>query len=334
MLIFFFAFFDWRRPLRLVHLDLLVLLSFSALAVLLQPRRDRRVGAARLPGARLPADAHAGGRLRARAARARPARCAPLVPVAWLVIALIFLVGFRVGLNVTDSNVIDVGYSGVIGADRITHGESPYGNFPSDNRLGDTYGPGHLLRVRARASSPSRGRERWDDLPAAHAAAIGFDLLTMRGAVRASAGACARGREGTELGVVLAYRLGGVPVHAVRAQLQRQRLAGRRRCSPSRCWRVASPPGAGCCWRWRRRPSSRRSRWRRCSPATTGGACATRCCSRSRSWPLIAAGDAAADPRRRLARDVRPHGRLPARPRLAVQHLGPARRPATGCRSS
>ena len=61
--------------------------------------------------------------------------------VTWLALALIFLVGFRVGLNLTNSNVIDVGYSGVIGADRITDGEDLYGNFPDDNGSGDTYGP-------------------------------------------------------------------------------------------------------------------------------------------------------------------------------------------------
>ena len=38
--------------------------------------------------------------------------------------------GFRVGLNVERSNVIDVGYSGVIGAERIVHGQAPWGNFP------------------------------------------------------------------------------------------------------------------------------------------------------------------------------------------------------------
>ena len=44
-------------------------------------------------------------------------------------------------LNVADSNVIDVGYAGVIGADRIADGEPLYGDFPEDNQPGDTYGP-------------------------------------------------------------------------------------------------------------------------------------------------------------------------------------------------
>ena len=51
----------------------------------------------------------------------------PLVPAAWLAVGLVFLVAFRAGLNVVDSNVIDVGYSGVIGADRIVDGDELYG---------------------------------------------------------------------------------------------------------------------------------------------------------------------------------------------------------------
>ena len=64
-----------------------------------------------------------------------------LVPVTWLAVAVVFLLGFRVALNVTRSNVIDVGYAGVIGADRIVDGRALYGAFPNDNQHGDTYGP-------------------------------------------------------------------------------------------------------------------------------------------------------------------------------------------------
>ena len=101
-----------------------------------------------------------------------------LVPIQFLALALVFLVGFRVGLNLTNSNVIDVGYSGVIGADRITHGEDLYGNFPDDNASGDTYGPlNYYSYVPFELAFPWSGT--WDDLPAAHAAAIAFDLATM-----------------------------------------------------------------------------------------------------------------------------------------------------------
>ena len=49
----------------------------------------------------------------------------PVWPVWLLVAATIFLAGFRIGLDLGDSNVIDVGYSGVIGAHRIANGQAP-----------------------------------------------------------------------------------------------------------------------------------------------------------------------------------------------------------------
>jgi hypothetical protein len=64
----------------------------------------------------------------------------------------------------------------VIGAQRITQGKPLYGNYPSDNEHGDTYGP-----VNYESYVPFRQlfgwSGRWDQLPAAHAAAIVFDLL-------------------------------------------------------------------------------------------------------------------------------------------------------------
>jgi len=55
---------------------------------------------------------------------------------AWVLLAAaVFLGGFRIGLNVQASNVIDVGYSGVIGAERIVHGQAPWGNFPVEGNL-------------------------------------------------------------------------------------------------------------------------------------------------------------------------------------------------------
>ena len=64
----------------------------------------------------LPARAHAARRA-ARRPRAEPLRL--LVPGLVAGGRAGVPVGFRVGLNVTNSNVIDVGYSGVIGADRL-----------------------------------------------------------------------------------------------------------------------------------------------------------------------------------------------------------------------
>ena len=71
------------------------------------------------------------------------------------------------GLNL-DSRVIDVGYAGVAGADRILDGTIPYGNMPDDVGTGDTYGPlNYLLYVPFVLMFGFSGH--WDFLPAAHA---------------------------------------------------------------------------------------------------------------------------------------------------------------------
>ena len=122
-----------------------------------------------------------------------------LVPVTWLAVAVVFLLGFRIALNVTKSNVIDVGYAGVIGADRLVDGHKLYGAYPKDNAYGDTYGPvDYEAYVPFEQTFTWSGT--WDDLPAAHGAAIVFDVL-----------ACllcfllGRRVRGPTLGVALAY---------------------------------------------------------------------------------------------------------------------------------
>ena len=99
-----------------------------------------------------------------------------------------------------DSNVIDVGYSGVIGADRIADGDSLYdGEFAPDNKSGNVYGPVvYLAYVPWEQLLPWDGT--WGDLPAAHAAAITFDLLTTLGLYML--GMRLRGKA---LGIALAY---------------------------------------------------------------------------------------------------------------------------------
>jgi len=86
----------------------------------------------------------------------------------WLLIVLAGLAGGLVlGLNV-DSRVIDVGYAGVVGADRILDGTMPYGHMPADVGTGDTYGPlNYLLYVPFVLMFGFSGD--WDFLPAAHA---------------------------------------------------------------------------------------------------------------------------------------------------------------------
>jgi hypothetical protein len=202
-LVFLLGLFDFRRPFSIRNLDLLFLLSptaslwffnhgdvFTAVP-LFYPLlvwvvvRSVWIGVSGRPTA---------GRSR--------------WPVWVLLAASVFLAGFRVGLNIEASNVIDVGYSGVIGAERIVHGQAPWGNFPiegdlkpcgpsdsagetrdriqtngrceSANPQGDTYGPvayeGYIPGYLAFGWSG-----KWDTLPAVHFTSILFDLLTLLG---------------------------------------------------------------------------------------------------------------------------------------------------------
>jgi hypothetical protein len=108
----------------------------------------------------------------------RPLRT--LAPTSWLAVGTVFLMAFRIGLNILNSNVIDVGYSGVIGADKLIHNVALYGHWPKDNLYGDTYGPvSYMLYVPFRLIFGWGGT--WDSLPAAHGAAIFFDLLCVAG---------------------------------------------------------------------------------------------------------------------------------------------------------
>jgi hypothetical protein len=120
-----------------------------------------------------------------------------------LAVATVLLLAGRIGLNVADSNVIDVGYSGVIGADRIADQEPIYDNFPDDDQSGDTYGPvAYYAYVPFEQIFPWSGT--WDDLPAAHAASIFFDLATV-GLLFLLGRRLSRGRRGTELGILLSF---------------------------------------------------------------------------------------------------------------------------------
>jgi hypothetical protein len=204
-LVFFVGLADLRRPLSIRNLDLVLLLSptaslwffnhgnvFTAVplfypALVWVVLRGTWVGVT-----------------------GRGSRSRPLWPTWVLLAATVFLAGFRVGLNLEASNVIDVGYSGVIGAERIvTEGQAPWGHFPTDhadqkacgqpdssgyvrdhiqtngrcesaNGEGDTYGPtayeayipGYLIRGWS---------GKWDDLPAVHLTSIIFDLLAIVG---------------------------------------------------------------------------------------------------------------------------------------------------------
>ena len=209
-LLFLAPFVDVRRPLRLLHLDLLVLLAFGVSHVFFN-RGEIGVSTPLVYPVLLYLLA------RVLLAGFRPRRAAgPLVPHApltLLVVGLVFLTAFRVGLNVADSNVIDVGYAGVVGADRIVDGDQLYGaGFSTDVERGDTYGPvNYLLYVPFEQALPWSGR--WDELPAAHGAAISFDLLVMAGLFLLGR-RLRHGPEGTALGVALAYGWAAYPYTA------------------------------------------------------------------------------------------------------------------------
>ena len=201
--IFLLGLADWRRPFSIRNFDLLVLLSFSV-SLWFFNRGDIFTA--------MPLVYPVLVWLLLRCvwiARAdRPPRGVAVWPVWVLAAASVFLAGFKVGLNWRASNVIDVGYSGVIGADRIMRGQSPYGHFPVEdsrppcgpadsegeirdriqtngicenaNPLGDTYGPMSYI-----AYSPGYEifgwTHMWDFLPAVHFTSILFDLLAMLG---------------------------------------------------------------------------------------------------------------------------------------------------------
>ena len=202
-LLFLLPFVDPRRPFRLLHLDLLVLLGFgvseyffnkgnvSVSVPLVYPLLVYLLVRLALAGFR---------------PRPRGERLMPYARTSWLVVGLVLLMVFRVGLNVTNSVIMDVGYASVIGADRITHKEDLY----VDNEIhGDTYGPiTYLAYVPFEQLFPNDGR--WGEVPAAHAGALAFDLATIIGLMLLGT-RLRSGAEGRRLGVALAFAWAAYP---------------------------------------------------------------------------------------------------------------------------
>jgi hypothetical protein len=205
-LLFVAPFFDWRSPLRLLNLDLVVLTSLSvSLAFFNHADIDASVPLSYPPLLYLLARLL--WLLRRDAPRPPPLRLN--FGARWLTLGLVVLIAFRVGLNVLNSNVIDVGYANVVGAQKVLDGSAIYGQFPSDITRGDTYGP---LAYEAYAPFVALWgfSGRWDDLPAAHAAAIFFDLLAI--ALLFLLGLRIRG---PTTGIVLAYAWAAFPFTAL-----------------------------------------------------------------------------------------------------------------------
>ena len=201
-LIFLLGLGDLRRPISARNLDLLALLGFTAsLAFFDRGEIFRSVPLV------YPVLVYLLARGLWVGLGRRGHALSPLWPTWVLAAAAVFLLGFRVGLNLeTPRGVIDVGLAGVVGGSRILDGEGPYGHMPQRGDLepcgpedaegqireriqtngrceaaierGDTYGPvSYLAYVPAVAVFPWSGK--WDSLPAAHATSIAFDLLAV-----------------------------------------------------------------------------------------------------------------------------------------------------------
>ncbi len=203
LLLFVAGLFDWRRILSLRNLDLVALASFTV--SLWYFNKGLVFWSVPL---QYPPLVYLFARLVAiGCGRARRGSYTTRWPV-WLIAGLaVFAMGFRAGLNFWSSNVIDVGYASVAGADRLLSGSIPYNHMPkvtgtpcgakysdgsysaykqasgaceSPVERGDTYGPVmYYAYVPATAALGWSGR--WDDLPAAHGTAVAFDALAAAG---------------------------------------------------------------------------------------------------------------------------------------------------------
>ncbi|HSF03488.1 MAG TPA: glycosyltransferase 87 family protein [Solirubrobacterales bacterium] len=201
-LLFLVPFIDPRRPFRLLHLDLLVLLGLGV-SLLFFNRGEVT--------ASVPLTYPVLGYVLARMLwvgvrpRERPGPLIPVLPVSWLAIGAVVLVCARIALNVADSRVIDIGVAGVVGADHLSNGREIYnGDFaPGVGIRGDVYGPlNYIAYVPFEAVFPWQGE--WGEVPAAHAAAIAFDLLTALGLL-ALGRRLRPGGQGRTLGIALAF---------------------------------------------------------------------------------------------------------------------------------
>src|SRR5207248_3748715 len=129
---------DWRRLRSLRTLDVAMLLSFTV-SLLFFDRGDVFWSTP----LQYPPLIYLAARMVWIAASRRPRRVDVGDRHLLLLIGLVFaLMGFRLGLNNQNSNVIDVGYAGVVGASRLLHGELPYGHFPQPQGTpcGGSYG--------------------------------------------------------------------------------------------------------------------------------------------------------------------------------------------------
>jgi hypothetical protein len=126
------------------------------------------------------------------------------LPTAVLVVGLLALVVARIVITLHPAGVIDVGTASALGAYKLLHGQSLY-YFSLGH--GDTYGP---IAYLAYAPFELLFPGNWGYLPAARAATITFDLLTIAGLI-ALGWRLRSGREGWRLGLLLAWLWAACP---------------------------------------------------------------------------------------------------------------------------
>jgi hypothetical protein len=206
-LLFVAPFFDPRRPFRLLHLDLLVLVGGFGVSHFFFNKGEIGTSVPLV----YPVLAYLLARMLFAGFRPRRTgeRLVPYAPAAFFVIAILALVGFRVGLDLEDGKVGDVGYASAVGAWRIDQGKPLYVDSGARDQHFDTYGPVNYLAYYpfSKAMPPTQKQiDQPDDyeLPAARAATLTFDLLTVLGLFLLG-GRLRRGREGRFLGLALAY---------------------------------------------------------------------------------------------------------------------------------
>ena len=205
--------------------------------VLLQQGQRGRVGAARVPDARLSGASDGAGRLPPRAAGEQ---LMPYARTSWLVVGPRALMIFRVGLNVVDSDVMDVGYASVVGADRMTTKEELYVDNDDPRRhLRARELPG-LRPVRAAVPATTamgQGARGTRGRPGVRPARGDRPDDARRAPAEREGGAAPRRGHGV--------RMGGVSVHAARPAGQRERRPGGRVADLRPRWRWPPRPSGG-----------------------------------------------------------------------------------------
>jgi hypothetical protein len=206
-LLFVAPFFDPRRPFRMLHLDLLVLVAGFGASHFFFNKGEIGTSVPLV----YPVLAYLLVRLLVAGFRPRRTgeRLVPFLPAAYFVVAIVALVGFRIGLDLADGKVGDVGYGSAVGAYRIEHGQPLYVDSGDRDQHLDTYGPVNYLayypaiRVFPPSSKEVTAPDDYD-LPAARSATLAFDLLTVVGLFLLG-GRLRSGRAGRMLGLTLAY---------------------------------------------------------------------------------------------------------------------------------